>query len=85
MNREKVINDLQDAVNDNWIWRHADYYALTMERAIALLKEQEPVRCKDCVHYRCYGNAENTVSVCKIDHCENPDKDWFCADGQREN
>lgn len=40
-NREKVINDLQDAVNDDWLWRHADYYALTMERAIALLKEQE--------------------------------------------
>ena len=38
--REKVINDLQDAVNDDWLWRHADYYALTMERAIALLKEQ---------------------------------------------
>lgn len=41
--REKVINDLQDAVNDDWIWQHADYYALTMERAIALLKEQEAV------------------------------------------
>lgn len=37
--REKVINDLQDAVNDDWMWQHADYYALTMERAIALLKE----------------------------------------------
>lgn len=41
MDREKVINDLQDAVNDDWIWRHADYYALTMERAIDLLKDQE--------------------------------------------
>ena len=40
-NREKVINDLQDAVNDDWMWKHADYYALAMERAIALLKEQE--------------------------------------------
>lgn len=40
---ERVINDLQDAVNDNWMWRHADYYALTMERAIALLKEQKAV------------------------------------------
>lgn len=39
--RENVINDLQDAVNDDWMWQHADYYALTMERAIALLKEQE--------------------------------------------
>ncbi len=41
--REKVINDLQDAVNDNWLWQHAGYYALTMERAIALLKEQDAV------------------------------------------
>lgn len=41
---EKVINDLQDAVNDDWMWQHADHYALTMERAIALLKEQEPVK-----------------------------------------
>ena len=47
INREKVINDLQDAVNDNWIWRHADYYALTMERAIALLKDQNWVKCSN--------------------------------------
>ena len=40
--RKKVLDDLQDAVNDDWLWRHADYYALTMERAIDLLKEQEP-------------------------------------------
>ena len=39
--REKVINDLQDAVNDDWMWQHADYYAKAMENAIALLKEQE--------------------------------------------
>jgi hypothetical protein len=41
MDREKVINDLQDAVNDDWMWQHADYYAKAMENAIALLKEQE--------------------------------------------
>ena len=40
--REKVINDLQDAVNDDWMWQHADYYAKAMENALALLKEQEP-------------------------------------------
>ena len=39
--REKVINDLQDAVNDDWMWQHADYYAKAMENAIALLKEQD--------------------------------------------
>ena len=46
IDKEKVINDLQDAVNDDWMWRHADYYALTMERAIDLLKEQEAVTIK---------------------------------------
>lgn len=39
--REKVINDLQDAVNDDWLWQHADYYVKAMENAIALLKEQD--------------------------------------------
>ena len=43
IDREKVINDLQDAVNDDWMWQHADYYAKAMENAIALLKEQEAV------------------------------------------
>ena len=52
--------------------------------AIALLKEQETViRCEDCIHYRYYGLSEETVSECRIDHCENPDADWFCADGKR--
>jgi hypothetical protein len=47
--------------------------------------EQELVRCKDCKHYRYYGLSEETVSECTIDHCENPDGDWFCADGERES
>lgn len=41
MDREKVINDLQDAVNDDWMWQHADYYAKAIENALALLKEPE--------------------------------------------
>ena len=45
--REKVINDLQDAVNDDWMWQHADYYAKAMENALALLKEQETVAVHD--------------------------------------
>ena len=59
IDRETVIRDLQDAVNDDWMWQHADYYALTMERAIALLKEQEPklVRIdEDSVHCPSCGN-----------------------------
>ena len=43
----------------------------------------EVVRCKDCIHYRYYGLTEDTVSECRINHCENPDKEWFCADGKR--
>ena len=42
----------------------------------------EVVRCKYCIHYRYYGLTEYPVSECKIDHCENPDEDWFCADGK---
>ena len=53
IDREKVINDLQDAVNDDWMWQHADYYAKAMENAIALLKEQEAEKkcCRDCEYY----------------------------------
>ena len=64
IDREKVIDDLQDAVNDDWMWQHADYYALTMERAIALLKEQEPVKPE-----RAYSGGGSTwwnvCGVCK--------------------
>lgn len=42
------------------------------------------VRCKDCKHYRYYGLSEETVSECTIDHCEKPDGNWFCADGEPE-
>lgn len=41
VDREKVINDLQDAVNDDWMWQHADYYAKAMEDALALIREQQ--------------------------------------------
>lgn len=46
--------------------------------------EQELVRCKDCIHYCYYGLTEDTVSECTIGHCENPDKEWFCADGEQK-
>lgn len=45
----------------------------------------EVVRCKYCKHYRYYGLSHETVSECTIDHCENPDANWFCADGERES
>jgi len=53
-----------------------------MEEEIAD-RPQELVRCKDCIHHRDYGLTEDVVSECTIDHCENPDEKWFCADGKR--
>ncbi len=62
IDREKVINDLQDAVNDDWMWQHADYYAKAMENAIALLKEQEAIepsfkQGKDGIFVWCCGSC----------------------------
>ena len=47
-------------------------------------RDDEIIRCKDCNHYRYYGLTDDTVSECTIDHCKNPDKNWYCADGERE-
>ena len=47
------------------------------------LSMPEIVRCKDCKHYRHYGLSHETVSECTIGHEENPDENWFCADGER--
>ena len=62
--REKVINDLQDAVNDDWMWQHADYYAKAMENALVLLKEQEAVKpyldFDGADVWRC-GNCHSTI------------------------
>ena len=43
----------------------------------------EIVRCNDCKHYCYYGLSHETVSECTIGHEENPDENWFCADGER--
>jgi hypothetical protein len=49
------------------------------------LTQSKVVRCKDCIHYRYYGLSKETISECTIDHTENPDGDWFCADGERKS
>ena len=49
----------------------------------AVYEMDELVMCKDCKHYRYYGLSEETVSECRIDHAENPDGNWFCADGRK--
>ena len=79
VDREKVINDLQDIVKNDWIWQLADYYALTMKRALVLLKEQpEIVRCQDCVFRDPRdGMCEHVLQI--------RDPDWFCADGIRRD
>ena len=60
---------------------------LKEEEADELMDEHwvgELIRCEDCKHYRYYGLSQDTVSECKIDICENPDKNWFCAEGERK-
>ena len=57
---------------------------LDKKKTGCVLEMKPLVLCKDCIHYRYYGLTEYTVSECTIDHCENPDKDWFCADGKRK-
>lgn len=75
--REKVINDLQDAVNDDWMWQHADYYAMAMENAISLLKEQDAewIEYPECLAYDgAYSDSHIVCSACKhvfsiMDNC----------------
>ena len=50
---------------------------------VEVYSEEELTRCKDCTYYRYYGLDHEIVSECVIGHCENPDKDWFCADGRK--
>lgn len=40
--REKVIRGLESIVNDDWMWKKADYYTGICKDALALLKAQEP-------------------------------------------
>ena len=89
--REKVIETVEEAFDmykseyEGTSFFDEKEWAENKRDAIELLKEQEAVvRCKDCKHYRYYGLTEDTVSECTIDHCENPDADWFCADGERK-
>ena len=51
----------------------------------AMREMPEIVHCKDCKHYCYYGLSSDTVSECTIGHCETPDGEWFCADGERKS
>ena len=65
IDREKVIEGLKKIIDDDWMWKHADYYASLISDAVKLLKEQDNcencsiaiedrqpvVRCKDCRYW----------------------------------
>ena len=51
--REKVIEGLHKIIADDWIWKHADYYAILISDAVKLLEKQEAVvNCISCTFYR---------------------------------
>ena len=79
--RENVIRHFQDAISasgdgNRWRFVRADI----IEDAITLLKEQEPVRCRNCRHY----NTECCTDG--FGWCEHRDfgtnDEWYCADGE---
>ena len=57
--KEKVIEGLQKIIDDDWIWKHADYYASLISDALAILKKHEVDTSKyqykydhtDCIWY----------------------------------
>ena len=79
MTNEAVVWVLIITIFSFSLWLSSGIY-LILKR---LNHSQELVRCKDCKHYRYYGLSEETVSECRIDHAENPDGNWYCADGER--
>lgn len=54
--------------------------SVVLRQAIALLKEPEIVRCKDCIYYNSEPDSHG-------DHCDkihwSRGLNWFCADGER--
>lgn len=38
---KQTIKSLEKIINDDWIWKHADYYASVISDALELLKKQE--------------------------------------------
>ena len=63
--REKVIECLQKIIADDWIWKHADYYASLISDAVELLEKQEAVvNCISCTFYH-YGQCALHNSIWK--------------------
>ena len=98
MDRENVINDFESCIKiGGWnhckSCEHSESSDLRLvckqmaEEVLALLKEQtEIVRCKDCKHRNkeiVPDGAWEGYVFCKKD-CAGRKKEWFCADGERE-
>lgn len=89
INREKVIKALECCTSINGCYdcpygnnrRGTDHCQLNSTRdALILLREQEPVRCRNCRHY----NTECFADGCGW--CDRHDfgtnDEWYCADGE---
>ena len=93
MDREKVIKGFEICVdrvpgkyncNECPYEIDGNYCEINLAKdALALLKQEAVVRCKDCKHYI-------HVRTDAIGHCTKDiscwvfrDMDWFCADGER--
>lgn len=88
MIREKVIEGLEIQLDDLQKYAEADEtLMLTQEQAkeiLALLKEQEPVRCKDCKFGKeSCGNMKCHKPGMREYESDYHSFDWFCADGKR--
>ena len=81
--RERVVNRLKRLIKTA---HHdaRDFVYVTVGTAgviviVRLLEEQERpriIRCRECEHYRADG-------YCTYNNHDQPNKEWFCADGRR--
>ena len=63
---EKIIRGLEAIVNDDWMWKNADYYAGICKDALSLLKAHGPVKPTVEHNYAglpmwCCGNCGTTL------------------------
>ena len=77
--REKVIKEWEAVLSRDPLDAPWDL----IDDTLALLKEQELVRCKDCKNQ--YYDLQDGRIVCgRVDNGEIHTDDWFCADGERK-
>ena len=81
--RERVIAWLAD--EELYYREHGDMHnSLMASDALAMLKDHEIVRCRDCKYWRKLLLNRDGDGAC---HADNPvrvsSQDWYCADGER--